>query len=326
MDNTKKRFIVIGIIILAMAIASAYKLYFNKPNCITATGTVEITLADITPRINGYVQELNIERGDIVNKGQIIAKLRRTDMNAQLVADAAALAKARSTLIDMESGARPQEVLSAQASMVSAQAVYDKANSDLRRGEYLFSKGAISEQQLDSLKSNNNVSLNALRGAQAQYSLVNAGTRPDQIEAQRMEVKRLQAALEVSQSNIDDLTLRAPIDGQILTKNFEQGEYINAGSAIATVGDMNDCWVKVYVSSAQLGLIKVGQVADVKVDSYPNRVFTGTIKEIAQNAQFTPRQSITQSERANLVFEVKVKIDNAANILKPGMPADVVLK
>lgn len=326
MENSKKRFIIIGIIILAMSIATVYKLYFNKPSGITATGTVEVTLADITPRINGYIKDLNIERGDIVNKGQVIAVLRRSDLNAQLAADAAALAKAKSTLIDLESGARPQEVLSAQAGMVSAQAVFDKASADLRRGEYLFNKGAISEQQLDSLKSNNDVSLNALRNAQAQFSLVNAGTRPDQIEAQRMEVKRLQAALEVSQSNIDDLTLRSPINGQVLTKNFEQGEYVNAGSAIATIGDMNDCWVKVYISSAQLGLIKVGQVADVKVDSYPKRVFKGTIKEIAQNAQFTPRQSITQSERANLVFEVKVKIENDENILKPGMPADVVFE
>lgn len=326
MQTPNRRFIIIGIILVLAICASAYKLYFNKPQGITATGLVEVTLADITPRINGYIQELNIERGDQVAKDQIIAKLRRTDLQAQLAADAAALAKARSTLIDLESGARPQEVLSAEANMVASQAVYDKAHMDLQRGEYLFKQGAISAQQLDALRSSNNVSFNSLKAAQAQLSLVNAGTRPDQIEAQRMEVKRLQAALEVSQSNVNDLVLRSPIAGQILTKNFEQGEYVNAGSAIATVGDMNDCWVKVYISSTQLGLIKVGQTADVKVDSYPNRVFQGTIKEIAKNAQFTPRQSITQSERANLVFEVKIKIDNAENILKPGMPADVVLK
>lgn len=326
MQTNPRKFIIIGIILVVAILASAYKLYFNKPQGITATGIVEVTLADITPRINGYIQELNIERGDQVSPTQVIAKLRRTDLQAQLAADAAALAKAKSTLIDLESGARPQEVLSAEANMISAQSVYERAHMDLQRGEYLFKQGAISAQQVDALRSSDNVSFNALKAAQAQLSLVNAGTRPDQIEAQRMEVQRLQAALEVSQSNINDLTLISPIAGQVLTRNFEQGEYVNAGSAIATIGDMNDCWVKVYISSAQLGLIKVGQNADVRIDSYPQRVFKGTIKEIAQNAQFTPRQSITQSERANLVFEVKVKIDNAENILKPGMPADVVFE
>lgn len=326
MQANNKRFIIIAIILLVSLGATIYKLYFNKPNGITATGVVEVTLADITPRISGYIEELNVERGDQVQKNQIIAKLRRTDLQAQLAADAAALAKANSNLIDLESGARPQEILAADANMFSAQAVYDKAHADLQRGEYLFKQGAISAQQLDALLSINNVSLNTLKSTQAQLSLVNAGTRPDQIEAQRMDVKRLQAALAVAQSNINDLVLRSPIVGQVLTKNFEQGEYLNAGSAIATVGDMSDCWVKMYISSAQLGLIQVGQEADIKVDSYPKRIFKGSIKEIAQNAQFTPRQSITQSERANLVFEVKIKIDNSENILKPGMPADVVLK
>ncbi|MPN21978.1 hypothetical protein SDC9_169360 [bioreactor metagenome] len=89
---------------------------------------------------------------------------------------------------------------------------------------------------------------------------------------------------------------------------------------------MKDCWVKIYVSSTQLGLLKVGQQVDVKVDSFPDRTFVGQIKEISQNAEFTPRQSITQHERANLVFAVKVKIANDERILKPGMPADVIIK
>ena len=77
---------------------------------------------------------------------------------------------------------------------------------------------------------------------------------------------------------------------------------------------------------SQLGLIKLGEKADVKIDSYPDKIFKGTIKEISQTAEFTPRQSITQRERANLVFAVEVKLENKDGILKPGMPADVVFK
>ncbi|MDF2634104.1 MAG: hypothetical protein K0R78_978 [Pelosinus sp.] len=116
------------------------------------------------------------------------------------------------------------------------------------------------------------------------------------------------------------------LNGVVLNKNYQNGEFVNPGSAIATIGDLNDCWVKVYISSEQLGLIKLGQSVDVKIDAYPDKVFAGNIKEISQNAEFTPRQSITQKERANLVFYVKVKIDNSEGILKPGMPADVVIQ
>ena len=89
---------------------------------------------------------------------------------------------------------------------------------------------------------------------------------------------------------------------------------------------MNDCWVKIYVSTEQLGKIRLGQAASVKIDAYPDKTFRGEIKEISQNAEYTPRQSITQRERANMVFAVKVKLDNPAETMKPGLPADVVLE
>ena len=95
---------------------------------------------------------------------------------------------------------------------------------------------------------------------------------------------------------------------------------------MVTIGNMSDCWVKIYVSSTQLGLVHVGQDADIKVDSFPKQTFHGIVKEIGQSAEFTPRQTITQKERANMVFYVKVQIDNTNMPLKPGMPADVVLK
>ena len=181
-------------------------------------------------------------------------------------------------------------------------------------------------QQLDTAQSSYDVANNSLLSAQAQQSLVTEGNRPDVIEAQRVEVLRTQALLAVTQATLKDTVVVSPLNGLILTKNYENGEYVSPGSAIATVGDTNDCWVKIYVASPQLGLLRMGQAVDVHIDAYPDRVFAGTIKEIGQNAEFTPRQSITQSERANMVFYVKVKIDNSEGILKPGMPADVIIR
>ena len=82
---------------------------------------------------------------------------------------------------------------------------------------------------------------------------------------------------------------------------------------------------RIYVASTQLGRVRLGQAARLKVDSYPDRIFRGKVTEIAQDAEFTPRQTLTQEERANLVFFVKVKIENPQGILKPGLPVDVEL-
>lgn len=321
-----KKIPVIAIIVLAFVAFASYKLYFSKEKGITATGTVEVTLADIVPKTNGYMSQLTIQVGDSVQAGQTIVHIRRNDLEAQVAADEAALAKARIQLTDLEKGPREQEIKEVTASMVSAQATYEKAKKDLERYRALYQENAIAAQEFDAAKASYDVAFNALLAAQSKQGLVIEGNRPDVIEAQRAEIKRLQAVSDVDRATLADTVIYSPLNGVVLTKNYENGEYLTAGSAIATVGDLNNCWVKIYVSSEQLGLIQLGQPVDVHIDAYPKRIFAGTIKEISQTAEFTPRQSITQRERANQVFYVKVYIDNSEGILKPGMPADVVIQ
>ena len=138
------------------------------------------------------------------------------------------------------------------------------------------------------------------------------------------DVRRHQAILAIDDSVIDDLTIRIPRDGVVLTKNYEAGEFVRAGASIATIIDIADTWVKVYVTTDTLGSIHLGDPARVYIDGQADPLH-GTIAEISDAAEFTLRQSITKNERANLVFGVKVAVDNTTGILKPGMPADVEL-
>ena len=317
-----------GILIVVITAGAAAGYVFLKPveKGITATGTIEVTKADIMPKVNGYLSGLKIKAGDTVQIGQQIAKIPRDDLSAQVIRDEAALDKAVAQLRDLESGLRPQERQELSAMADSAESVYVKAKQDYERYQSLHASGAISTQQLDTARSSMEVAYSALAAAKQRLSLGEEGNRPEAIEAQRLEIERSRAVLAASKVLLADTVITSPLGGLVLSKNYEDGEYVNPGAAILTVGDMTDCWVKVYVPSTHLGLISVGQTASVKVDSFPGRVFSGVIKEISQNAEFTPRQSITQSERANLVFAVKVQVDNSEGILKPGMPADVVLK
>ena len=311
--------------VLAVGVAG-YKLYGRSEQGITATGTIEVTKTDITPKVGGYLVELKIREGDAVNKGNLVAVIDRPDLKAQLWRDEAALSKARAQLRDLEQGARSQELQEAAANLAAARSQAVKAQSDFNRYSTLFREGAISTQQLDASRSAHEVAANALTAAQSRYSLLLSGNRPETIVAQQLEVERSEAVLAASRTQVADLEVNSPLAGRVLSKNYERGEYVNAGAAIATIGDMNDCWVKIYVSTEQLGKIRLGQAASVKIDAYPDKTFRGEIKEISQNAEYTPRQSITQRERANMVFAVKVKLDNPAETMKPGLPADVVLE
>lgn len=319
--------IAIFMLILTLAVGAAgYKLYNRQQTGITATGTIEVTRADITAKVGGYITSLAIKEGDRVEAGQTVLHVARPDLKAQLLRDEAALIKAEVQLRDLEKGARSQELNQASAAAESAQAVFEKAKTDLDRYQALFDESAISAQQIAAARSSYEVAKGSFRSAKAQLELLAEGNRPDTIEAQRLEVERNKAIVEASRTQVADTVIMSPLSGLVLAKNFEEGEYVNPGTPIATIGNMSDCWVKIYVSSAQLGQIRVGQETKVMIDSFPNEVFAGTIKEISQNAEFTPRQSITQRERANLVFAVKVSLPNQAGKLKPGMPADVVIK
>lgn len=321
-----KKFIAALLVFLILAAGTGYKLFLKKEKGITATGTIEVTLADVVPKMNGYMSPLTIEVGDTVERGQRIAHINKPELEAQLLADQSALARAKAQLDDLIKGPRKEEIEQANSSLAAAQSLYRKAQADLERYRTLYSTGAISAQQIEAVQSNYDVAYNSLLSAQAQQRLVLEGSRPDLIEAQRMETERYQAVIAATKATLADQEVVSPLTGVVLSKNYQNGEYVNPGSAIATIGDLNDCWVKVYISSEQLGLIKLGQPVDVKIDAYPDKIFAGNIKEISQNAEFTPRQSITQQERANLVFYIKVKINNADGILKPGMPADVVIQ
>lgn len=323
--RAKKAVAVIAIIVLAIGGGLWYKFGRQTSDVIKATGTIEVTRADAGAKVGGYLSELTVKTGDKVEREQVIARVVRADLAAQMARDEAALARAEAQLRDLEAGARAQERSSLMAAVDSARAVKERAEADFERYRILREQGAISAQQLDTARVNLQVASAALTSAAEQLSLSDAGARPETIAAQRLEVERSRAVVVAAKAVLADTVVKSPISGLVLTKNYEDGEFVNAGAAVVTVGDMQDAWVKVYIPSTHLGRVKVGQAAEVRVDSYPERAFKGSVREIAQRAEFTPRQSITPDERANMVFAVKIGLENNEGILKPGMPADVVL-
>jgi len=168
-----------------------------------------------------------------------------------------------------------------------------------------------------------------VRGAQAevaaarsQLELVKEGPRVEEIQAARRRVREARSAVEQAELNLRKTRLVAPAEGLVLTRNFELGEMVQPGQPVLTLADLQKPWVEVFVPEPEIGQVQLGEAFDVTVDSAPGEVFSGRVSRIYEKAEYTPKSIQTQTQRVNLVYRVKITVQNTKGILKPGMPAD----
>jgi len=165
----------------------------------------------------------------------------------------------------------------------------------------------------------------AVQMAQAQLDALRAGATAEEIAVVEAQVEQAQAALGGLALLRDKLTIVAPVGGQVLERGSHEGELAAPGATLLTLGDLDEVTLTIYVPEDRLGQVLVGQPVEVRVDSFPERTFTGTVVAIANEAEFTPRNVQTQEERVNMVFAIDVRIPNPDHALKPGLPADAVI-
>jgi len=161
--------------------------------------------------------------------------------------------------------------------------------------------------------------------AQAQVMGMETGLQPADLAALEARLAQAKAGLAALQQKRDMLTLRAPVSGEVVSLAVHRGEVAAAGATLVTLADLSRLTLTVYVPQTQLGQVTLGQPATITVDSFPGRAFSGSVRHIADTAEFTPRNVATKEERVNLVFAVTLDVPNPDGALKPGMPADVVL-
>jgi HlyD family secretion protein len=137
-------------------------------------------------------------------------------------------------------------------------------------------------------------------------------------------VGEAQANLDLLDAQLAKLTVYAPMDGVILTRSVEPGEFVQPGGAALTMGNLSELTITVYVPEDRYGQIRLGEKANVRVDSFPELTFTAEVTHIADQAEFTPRNVQTAEGRSSTVYAIKLSVTDPQGKLKPGMPADVV--
>lgn len=171
---------------------------------------------------------------------------------------------------------------------------------DYVRAENLFQAGSISAQKRDAAKT--------------------------KMEASQAGVDSSRAGLELAETRLGFADLASPLNGFVLVKSAERGEFVQAGAPVFTAADLNNIWITAYINETDLGKVKLNQEACVKTDTYKDKIYNGRISFISQEAEFTPKHIQTTEERVKLVYRIKIKADNENLELKPGMPADAYIE
>jgi HlyD family secretion protein len=285
-----KKQVIIPIGILLVLIIISLLVYFQRvrgPRELLLSGTVEVTEVEISPELTAKVVTLYHREGDEVEEGNPLLDLDKSNVEAQLRAAEAA-----------------QQAAESQGSL--ARAKMENAQRDFNRSRKLYQSKAISESAFDA--------------AQTAYEIAK-----DTYEASLNQYKGAQAQVETLNVQLQKTHIVSPITGLILERNVEAGEVVSPGMVLMTVGDLQRPWVRVYIGEPDIGRVRMGQDAIVVTDAYPNKEFPATLRYIADEAEFTPKNVQTRQERIKLVYEARVYLSNEEGILKPGMPADVTL-
>tara|TARA_B100001939_G_scaffold342104_1_gene352715 strand:- start:9948 stop:10958 length:1011 start_codon:yes stop_codon:yes gene_type:complete len=321
---TRKHVILAVFLGIMAASVFAYFQLRPKPNpdLIRVSGNVEVTDVEVSFRIPGWVEERPVDEGEMVRRGALLARLDNTELAQEVALRQAEMAAVRAELAALIAGSRPQEIAAAQAAVARAEAEVERAKLEFDRQKNLFERQVASEQTFEVARSAYAATLARLEEAREQLDLVREGPRQEDIDRARARLDQAKQALALARTRLGYATLSAPLDGVVLSKNVEPGEYVVPGVPVVTIGDLMNVWVRAYINETDLGRIRLGQKVCVTTDTYPDKVYPGELTFLSQEAEFTPKNVQTAKERVKLVYRVKISIPNPDLELKPGMPTD----
>jgi HlyD family secretion protein len=265
-------------------------------------------------------------------------------------ADAAAK-QAQAELDQLVSGPRRQVIDQAAADWMAAKAQVENARKFLKRMEDLSQRELIAKQEYDDAQVKAGETEHRMKSARERYDLLLAGTRQEEIERARQrvaethaklrhlrggyrkeEIAQAKSEMEAARARVDliraqlyETVIRAPVDALVESLDLERGDLVAAGKPVVTLLRTGSLWVRAYLPEARLGLARAGLKVAVRVDSFPDRDFTGVIRRIHRQGEITPRNLQSREERLLQVFQTEVVIDDPDHELRPGMNADVAI-
>jgi HlyD family secretion protein len=287
---------------------------------IQASGHVEATDVRLSAKIAGRLRAFEVQEGDAVKAGQELARVDTTDLELLLAQARAERDQADADLRLRLAGARAEEIGELEAQAAAAAADRDAARRDFERLQALLERGSGTEKARDDAKTRLDVTAKRLQASEQALLKARTGFRKEEKDAARARVAAVDARIAQIEQQIRDAVVTSPLDGVVTEKIAQAGELLAASAPVAVVTNLAEPWLTVYVGELDLGRVRLGQEAEVTTDDGQRR--KGRITFISPKAEFTPKNVQTRDERVKLVYKIKVGLENADGLFKPGMPAE----
>ena len=299
------KWIVVGVILTAGA-GGAYVWFGSPRNSLpeglaAGNGRIEATEIDIATKLAGRLEEVLVREGDMVARGQVLARMDTRELMARRHSAEAEMRRAE------------EERRYAAAVLAQQKSQYILAEDDFKRYRRLYDSKSIARQTLQRQETARDTARAAVAAASARQA--NATAAIDAVKARIDEI----------QSYIDDSTLTAPVDGRVLYRLAEPGEVLGAGGRLLTLLDVTDVTMTIFLPTDQAGRVDLGSDARIVLDARPDLVIPARVSYVAPKAQFTPKDVETRTEREKLMFRIKARIDpellkKHAGKVKTGLP------
>ncbi|EMI5491911.1 secretion protein HlyD [Providencia stuartii] len=323
--NNKRRsiFIIFIVIVIGLIIGGYYWYQSQQDKTLTLYGNVDVRTVNLGFRVGGKLTALAVDEGAKISQGQSLGQLDDTPYINALNKAKGVRDSAKAQLTMKEKGYRTQEVAQVESEVAQKQAAWQYAESFYKRQQGLAASRVISANELDNAKTNRNQALAALKAAQDKLNQYQSGFRQEEIAAARGEWLQAEAAVAQAELDLADTQLIAPSDGTILTRAIEPGTIIGAGNTVFSVTLTDPVWVRAYVNEPNLGLAVPGKEVLLYTDSRPNTPYHGTIGFVSPTAEFTPKSVQTPELRTDLVYRLRIIVNDPDDALRQGMPVTV---
>ncbi|MEO8201663.1 MAG: efflux RND transporter periplasmic adaptor subunit [Gemmatimonadota bacterium] len=298
----------------------------GRKDQMVTQGTVEVLETDVAPNTSGRVSRIWVDEGAQVHRGDTLVTLTATTLPSDLATYEARVDRARAELTELERGSRREDIESARASLRGAESEADRATRDLERVTGLGQTHVVGQQEVDRARAVSEQAQSRREMAQATLDRVSRGPRSEEITAARARAAEAIAALAGVRATSGELILIAPSDGVVLPRYVEVGELVAAGRPAVTLADLARPWVRVYVGERDVSFVQLGETVSAHLDGRPDASYRGRVVAINHEAEFTPRVALTEEERSDLVFGVKIMLADTNHQLRAGLPMTVIFQ
>jgi HlyD family secretion protein len=343
-SKLSKTWIIAAVVVVAGA-ALAYRYWQSSqsdlpPGIVSGNGRIEANLTDASAKEPLRVKEVLVDEGDLVKPNQLLARLDTATIDAELAKNQAGVAAAREQLVAANSAIATAnaDVAAAKADIAAARADIASANAGITQEESqgrlaqievdrerkMLAENATSQRAVDVRQTNLETTKATLAAAQARLAAAQArvelaqareeaakaraATAQAQSDAARQQIEVALADVERTKSRIQDAVLISPVGGRVLYRLAEPGEVLGPGGKALTIVDLSDVYMEIFLPAEQAAALKVGSEARITIDSEPDRSAAAYVSFVSPEAQFTPKQVETRSEREKLMFRVKIQI------------------